>query len=206
MSSAENQETPQEQSPQETAEQVLQEVRETWRKHWLFFLLLGIGFVFLGMVAISVPFLATLWVEIAIGVVLIIGGLSQTIHSFWVRDWGGFIMSLLCGVAATFLGLLALWFPAAGILTLTSLLAAFLVVNGVFKIIMSVQIGSSGPWGWLLLSGIVGVVLGAFIYFEFPLSAAWVLGVFLGVDLIFGGWAMIMVALSAKSSVGTNSQ
>ena len=90
--------------------------------------------------------------------------------------------------------------PIAGVLTLTMILAAFFVVEGIFKIVMAIQMRSMPNWGWMFISGLIALVLGGLIWVGWPATAAWVIGLLVGIDLIFGGWAMMFISLAVKNT------
>lgn len=164
---------------------------------WLMFygiILLCVG----GMVIVS-PLFVAMALEILIGWLLIITGIFTIISCFGSRNAGGFFFRLLNGIVAIIFGWLILSHILATTVALCVLLAAFLIVGGIFKIVASIQLRQYVNWGWLLLSGILALALGI-IWMKWPLSAAWVIGLFIGIDMLFGGWAMIMLSLSLKKA------
>jgi uncharacterized membrane protein HdeD (DUF308 family) len=92
-------------------------------------------------------------------------------------------------------------YPLRGVLTLTLVLATFFLAEGAAKIMMAVQLRSTPKWGWLLVSGLLALLLGVLIWVEFPSTAAWVLGVLLGIDLLFSGVVLVMLALAYRSQI-----
>ena len=174
----------------------LDDVRKNWG--WLF--TLGIAMIVIGIAAICLPMVATLTIEIVIGWLLIAGGIIHGIHAFTARRWGGGIFNVLAAILYVVVGIMLLAHPVAGIITLTMLLAAFFFVEGIFKIAMAFQMRSMPNWGWMFASGLVALALGVLIWIGWPATAAWVIGLLVGIDLIFGGWAMVFVALSVRSS------
>ena len=171
-----------------------------FQKSWGWLFTLGICMVVLGIAAICLPMFATLAIEIIIGWLLIVGGIIHAIHAFSTKEHGGSVMNILGAILYVVVGALLLTHPVAGVLTLTLILAAFFLVEGVFKIIMAFQMRSMPNWGWMFVSGLIALFLGALIWIGWPATAAWVIGLLVGIDLIFGGWAMLFIALSAKSS------
>ncbi|NOZ19900.1 MAG: HdeD family acid-resistance protein [Planctomycetes bacterium] len=165
---------------------------------WGWFLLLGVVLLTLGTVAIVLPLLATVTIEMLLGWVFLIGGVAQGVHAFHSRRWGGFLLRLLNGVLGVIVGVLLLANPLKGVLALTLLLAIFFVIEGVIKGIVALQMRSMSHWGWVLLSGVIDVILGGFIGFEWPASAAWVLGLFAGISLIVNGWSIVAFALMVR--------
>ena len=174
-----------------------------FHKSWGWLFTLGICMVVLGIAAICLPIVATLAVEIIVGWLLILGGIIHAINAFSAKQWGGSAMNMLAALLYAVVGVLLLGHPVAGVLTLTLILAAFFLVEGVFKIIMAVQMRSMPNWGWMFASGLIALVLGAMIWIGWPATAAWIIGLLVGIDLIFGGWAMLFIALSAKNVTPT---
>lgn len=167
-------------------------------EHWMSYLFLGILLVILGTLAIIGANVFTLTTIIFFGVLLTIGGILQIIYSFWGRKWQGFSQALLSGILYTTVGILMLTHPKISAMAFTLLFAAFFVVSGAFKIIFSLTTPVM-QWGWILFSGIVSFVLGIFIWSEWPESGLWLIGLFIGIDLIFVGWYWIMLSLGAKN-------
>jgi uncharacterized membrane protein HdeD (DUF308 family) len=168
-----------------------------FHEHWVSFLILGIILIFLGALAIIGSNVATLTSIIFFGILLTIGGILQIIYSFWERKGHGFAQTILSGIFYTVVGILMLTHPTVSALAITLLLAAFYTVNGVFKIIISLTTPII-QWGWLLFSGIVSLALGILIWTEWPYSAHWLIGLFIGIDLLFVGWFWIMLSLAVK--------
>ena len=174
------------------------DVMNTMQKSWGWILALGIVSVVLGMVALVVPMVVTLGMDLFIGCLLLIGGIAQLIHTFGSRGWDGPLLRILMGILSALAGVILLTRPLTGILTLTILLAAFFIVNGVFKIILALQLRPGGNWVWALVDGIVVLVLGVLIYAEWPQDAQWVIGLLVGIGLIFSGWTWVMLALGVR--------
>jgi len=173
---------------------------ESLKPNWGWFLFFGVVLIILGTGAIILPGLAGLALEIILGWLFVIGGVFQIIHSFWSKKIGGFFLSILVGILYLAAGILLLAYPLGGLLTLTLVLAAFLMAEGVFRIIWSLQSRRHGAWGWMFFGGLISLTLGALIYMRWPSSSIWVIGLFLGIDFIFGGWAMVMAALAVRKA------
>lgn len=164
--------------------------------HWGWFLGLGIVLMVLGVVAMAAPVAATLAAELVFGWLLIISGVAHGVHAAQTRSWKGFIWQVLLGVLSLAVGVLLLLYPLQGVITLTLVLALYFIAEGIAKIIMAVQIRSMPNWGWLLTSGLLALVLGALIWLQLPGAAAWVIGFLVGIDLVFSGIALVMLALA----------
>lgn len=170
------------------------------RRNWGWLLALGIAWIILGSLAIIVPFAATLALELVLGAIFAVGGVAQIVQAFRCRGWRGFALHLLGGLLALVAGGLLLFFPLQGVLTLTLFLGAFFLIDGGVKIASALRHRPFANWGWLLFSGILGVAVGMLIWLGWPSSAIWALGLLAGIELIFSGWSMVMLALSARGS------
>ena len=170
---------------------------EELHRHWVLFLALGIILILLGGMGISASGLVTLASVVFFGWLLIIGGAAVAIHAFWAKRWSGFFLQLLSGVLYLIVGWILVARPGIGALTLTLVLAISLVVQGAFRIGAALSTRMDG-WGMLLVSGIITLVLGLMIWNEWPLSGLWVIGLFVGIDLIFYGWWLVSLALSVR--------
>jgi uncharacterized membrane protein HdeD (DUF308 family) len=179
------------------ARRVLRHELEAIRAHWVWFLALGIILIIVGTIAVGMPFVASLATAVTFGMLLLVGGIAQLTGAFWTRDWSGFFLSLLMGVLYFVLGLFFLRDPGDALLAMTLLLACVLMVGGMFRVIGSVMY-QFPHWGWTLVGGIINLVLGIMIWQQWPVSGLWVIGLFVGIDLIFTGWTWVMLALSVK--------
>ena len=180
---------------------ILAELRhglDALRGNWFWFVLLGISLVVLGMIAISSVVVASLAVAVAIGILLIMSGVAETIGAFWCHRWSGFFPHLLAGVLAIVVGVLFLRAPVAELLALTLLVAALLMVSGIFSIIAALRYRYDG-WIWPLLSGVINLILGIMIWMEWPQSALWVIGLFVGISMVFRGVNWIALGLALRS-------
>jgi uncharacterized membrane protein HdeD (DUF308 family) len=169
--------------------------------HWRAFLIEGIVLLILGLFAIVIPNVATLAVEIFIGWVLLLSGVVGLISTFRMRSAPGFGWSLLSAVIAIAAGVILLAWPLSGVLSLTLILTAFLTIEGVASIMMALthRHGFSARWALLLVSGLVDLFLAALILLGLPGTAAWAIGLLVGINLVFGGSTLISMALQARS-------
>jgi uncharacterized membrane protein HdeD (DUF308 family) len=177
-----------------------QTVASAIRAHWMLFLIEGIILVILGLIAIVIPPLATIAFTIIIGWLFLVSGGVGLVTTFWMRHAPGFwwaLLSALIGIAA---GVVLLAWPLTGSLSLTLLLVAFFVAEGVASIMYAIEHRNqlSGRWGWMLVSGIVDLILAGIIFAGLPGTAAWALGLLVGINMLFGGVAMIGMALAAR--------
>ena len=174
------------------------------RRHWVLFLCEGIALVILGILALLAPVIASVAATVFFGWILLVSGIVGLISTFRARQAPGFGWSLLSALVATVAGLLLLVWPLQGTLSLTAVLIAFLLVEGVASVMYALEHRSalSGRWGWMLASGIVDIFLGVLLLVGLPGTALWALGLLLGINLLFGGWALILMALHARPAPG----
>jgi uncharacterized membrane protein HdeD (DUF308 family) len=180
------------------ARRVLRHELEAIRGNWAWLLALGIILVVVGTSAIAAPWVASLASAVAFGVLLLMGGIAQLVGAFWTRDWSGFFLSLLMGVLYVVLALMFLRDPGNALLAMTLLLACVLMVGGLFRIIGSLMFRFP-HWGWTLAGGVINLLLGIYIYAQWPLDSFFVIGLFVGIDLIFTGWTWVMLAFAIKN-------
>ena len=168
------------------------------REHWKWFLALGITLIILGFIAVGSSVLVTVASVIFLGSLLLIGGIVQTAYTFTIRKWSGFFLSLLSGILYAVVGFFMIMHPTASALSLTLLIAAFYIVGGIFRIISSAYMRFE-HWGWALFSGAIKFLLGVLIWLGWPQTGFWVIGLFIGIDLIFYGWFWVLLSLTARS-------
>jgi uncharacterized membrane protein HdeD (DUF308 family) len=171
-------------------------------QHWKLYLAEGIVLVILGLLAVVVPPIATLAVTILFGWLFMVSGVVGLVTTFWMRAAPGFWWALISAALAIMVGALLLAQPVQGALTLTYVLVAFFVIEGVATIMFALDHRRelSGRWGFMLVSGIVDLVLAVMIVAGLPSTAAWAIGLLVGINLVFGGMALISMALDAKNA------
>ena len=176
-------------------------IAKTLSEHWKLFLIEGIVLVILGLLAVAVPPLAGLAITILFGWLFMISGVAGLITTFAMRQAPGFLWSLLSGVLGILAGGLLLVQPALGLVTLTYVLIAFFVLEGVATIMFALDHRQmlSGRWGFVLASGLVDLFLAAIILMGLPGTAAWALGIIVGINLVFGGASLIALAAAVRS-------
>jgi uncharacterized membrane protein HdeD (DUF308 family) len=169
-------------------------------EHRTLFLVEGIILVILGLAAILVPPLATLTFTIVIGWIFLVSGVVGLFTTFWARQAPGFWWSLISALIGIAAGLVLLFSPLRGTLSLTLVLIAFFVIEGVASIMYAIEHRNqlSGRWGWMLISGIIDLILAAIIFAGLPGTAAWALGLLVGINMVFGGAALIGMAMAAR--------
>jgi uncharacterized membrane protein HdeD (DUF308 family) len=173
------------------------------QKHSTAFIVEGIILVLLGMLAIFVPLFATITVTIILGWIFLASGIVGLIATFRARQAPGFWWSLVSAVIAIAVGLILLAEPITGAVSLTLVLIVFFIVEGVATIMYALEHRRelSGRWEWMLVSGIIDLVLAGMIFAGLPGTAAWALGLLVGINMVFGGVALVGIALHARSAV-----
>jgi len=169
--------------------------------HWGLLLALGIVELLLGVIGLGVAGLVTLASVIFFAWLLLLSGIMHLVRAFRTHGWEGVSLHILIGILQGAVGVLLLLRPAAGAASLTLLLAALFLVSGLFRIVFALSVRIDG-WGWQVLGGVVSFVLGLLISAGWPASSFWVIGTFISIDLIFGGWSFIMIALAVRSALG----
>ncbi|WP_339635400.1 HdeD family acid-resistance protein [uncultured Sneathiella sp.] len=168
-------------------------------KHWKLFLFQGVIISLLGVGAIVVPQIATLAIDIFIGWILIMAGIIRGITLFRSRSLPGTILSVLGALLAIVLGVLLIAKPAEGVLTLTMVLVALFIFQGVFSILIALQFRKHvRSWGWTMVSGIIDLFLAYLIMRGWPDTASWAIGLLVGINMLFVGVALISNAIAAK--------
>ncbi len=185
---------------QPNMDEIQRRVATSLHEHWVLFLVEGIILVVLGVLAIVLPPIATLAVEIVFGWLFLISGIAGLITTFWMRQMPGFWWSLLSAVLGIGAGIVLLAWPLSGVLSLTLILIVFFTIEGIATIMYALEHKRelTGRWGWMLASGIVDLILAAIIFTGLPGSAAWAIGLLVGINMIFGGSALIAMALHAR--------
>lgn len=177
-------------------------MRDAMRAHWKVFLFEGILLAVMGLAALILPQLAGLAVTILLGWLFLIAGIGGLIVTFWAREMPGFWWSLISAALAVLAGLLLLARPMQGVLTLTIVVGAYFVAEGVATILYALEHRRelSERWSWLLIGGAMDIVIAGLIVAGLPGSAEWAIGLLAGLNLIFGGSTLIGMALAARKA------
>jgi len=177
-------------------------VRKALHAHWKVFLVEGLILLVLGSAAIIVPPVASIAVSILLGWVFLLGGAVGLAASIAGRAAPGFWWSLISAALAIAAGIILIGWPVNGALSLTFVLTAFLIADGIFTILFALEHRRqlSQRWGWLMANGVIDLLLAGLIIWMLPGAALWVLGLIVGIDLIFGGWSLIAMALAARKA------
>ena len=180
-------------------------VRNAVRLHWHLFLAQGVIMTILGVLAILWPQLSTVAVDVYVGWLFLLSGAVGLVTMFFAPSASAFFWSLLTAALSLFVGILLLWHPVEGAISLTLVLVAFFIAEGIFQIVASISYREAFPnsWGWMLGSGIADLILAGLIISGWPGTASWALGLVVGVNLISSGIAIIVVAVTGRRLVRT---
>jgi uncharacterized membrane protein HdeD (DUF308 family) len=184
-----------------------QALAQAVREHWKLFLIEGIVLVVLGILAILIPMAASIAVTIILGWLFLVSGVVGLVTTFWARHAPGFWWALVSAVLATAAGIVLLLWPVSGVVSLTLLLIVFFIIEGVASIMYAFEHKKdlSSRWVWMLVSGIIDLILAALIWTGLPGTAAWALGLLVGINMLFGGTSLIAMALHARGEAAAPS-
>jgi uncharacterized membrane protein HdeD (DUF308 family) len=166
---------------------------------WAWFLTLGICLMVVGALAMGAPLLTSLATVGVLGGLLLAGGIVQIVNGFMARSWGGFFGHFLAGILHLIVGALFIEQPLRAAEALTLMLAVAFLVGGVFRIVEALTKDFAGR-GWVALNGVITFALGVAIWRRWPEASYWVIGLFVGIDLIFNGWSWVMLGLFVKNA------
>jgi uncharacterized membrane protein HdeD (DUF308 family) len=172
------------------------------KAHWKAFLFEGILLAVLGIAALILPPLASLAIAIVLGWMFLISGIGGLIVTYWARNMPGFWWSLISAALAVLAGMILLARPVQAVLTLTIVLGAYFLAEGVATIMYALEHRRelTGRWSWLVISGLVDIVISFLVVTGLPSSAEWAIGILVGINLLFGGATLIGLALAARNS------
>lgn len=165
---------------------------------WGWFMGLGIVLMILGVIAIGSAVGATLVSVLLLGWLLIIGGILEAVYAFWQERWGAFFIDLTVGILYAVVGFMMVANPGLAALTLTLLVAMFLILAGLFRSAAAIAVRPP-HWGWLLAHGVVSLLLGILIWQQWPVSGLWVIGLFVGIELLLNGVTLVMLGAAART-------
>jgi uncharacterized membrane protein HdeD (DUF308 family) len=172
---------------------------EGLRASRVFLMIMGVALIILGAVSMTFSFITTLATVVMFGVLLLVGAGFQVVTAFLARRWRGFFLHMIMGVLYVIAGVFMIQNPLEAALGLTILVAVCLLAGGIMRIVMSVFERFEG-WGWVFLTGLISTLLGAAIWRQWPLSGLWVIGLFVGIELLMSGISWLMLGLALRSS------
>lgn len=186
--------------PEEMAHRLEKQMYENLKEHWQTYVIEGVIMAAIGVLAAVVPKISSITIDVFLGWVLFVIGLLGIVSRLAQPQAPAFWSNLVLSIATTVLGgLLALW-PVQGVITLTMALTAFFIAHGIAMIVMAVSVRhASSGWMWLVVSAIVDFILAALILAEWPDASSWLLGLYVGLNLTFGGLGLVVAALGAHA-------
>ena len=161
------------------------------RAKWGWIVALGVVYVIAGFIALGSVVMATVASVLVVGVMMIIAGVAEVFSAFQVKSWGKFLLWVLLGALYIIAGFVTFENPLLAAALLTLVLGASLVASGIMRIILAFSTKQETPWIWIVLSGVITLLLGLLILAHWPVSSLYILGVFLGIDLVMAGAAWI---------------
>ena len=171
------------------------------QKNWWWYFMLGVLLETAGAAAIVFPALTaatSLLAVVFLGALLVVSGVATLLGSCWAGRWSGLMLHLFAGILYVVAGLLIMDSPGKTALTLTLLMAVVFIVLGAFRTIGALVVRYP-QWGWSLLNGVITLLAGVVIYRHFPQSALWVIGLLVGLEMIFSGWTWVMLAIALRN-------
>jgi uncharacterized membrane protein HdeD (DUF308 family) len=169
------------------------------REHWGWMLALGILMVVLGVIGLYMSASFTIASVLVFGALLVVGGVARLIEAFRALGWKSIALHILIALVYLVAGGMALYDPLAASLSLTLFIAAMLLVTGVLRAVIALQMRPVRGWVWVLGGGIISIFLGALIFLQWPVSGLLAIGLFVAIELMIDGWGCIWIALAAKS-------
>lgn len=174
----------------------LQAIKPKWG--WL--LLVALLLIAGGIYLISYAAYTSIITVMIFGVFLLLSGGFHLVSALWSFRTRGFFLSLVMSLLYIFAGSYIIAQPLSATITLTMVMAIFFMISGLFRIITAFSFRGAPSWGWVLFSGVITLLLGIMIWAHWPVSGLWVIGLFVGIDILFAGWTLLMVALAARSA------
>lgn len=173
---------------------------EELRNRWKWFLMLGLVLLFLGIVAISCSQAITLFSVFLLGCFFLVGGGIQVTQTFMTRSWHGHVIPLLLSILYIVAGLICVFAPKTAAIDLTLFIGFLALVGGLFKMITPFFMRFQ-TWGWVTFNGLVTFLLGLLILAGWPSSGLWLIGTFIGIDMLLAGWCWVVLALQTRNSL-----
>jgi uncharacterized membrane protein HdeD (DUF308 family) len=168
------------------------------KSKWGWIVALGIVYLIAGLIALGSVVEATEAAVWVVGLMMIIAGVFEVIHSFQIKTWGRFIFWLLLGILYIIAGFTAFENTLMTAVWLTLIIGAALVASGIMRVFLAFNMKSASPWIWVAASGVITLLLGILILVHWPNSALYTLGIFLGIDLVFAGASWIGLGLGLR--------
>lgn len=176
--------------------QLQKEMRAYLNKHWKFFLAEGFVFIILGIIAVALPHVFTVGVTLFLGWLLLFGGIVQIIRAISFYKMPGFSGWVFLGGLQMIIGYYLVAYPSLGVMTLTILFIMLFAMEGIGKIILSIGMRPLENWGWVFFSGFTSLLLATVVWMGWPYTTHWVLGLFMGINMLFIGGALVKLSLA----------
>lgn len=180
-------------------EQFRQKAEEAYRRFGWLFWLVGLLFIVAGAAAIILPHIASLAVEVFLGWLFAVTGLVGLLNALFGKQRPGYLWDALAGLLGLIAGLLLLFYPLQGTVTLTLVVSVFFFVEGLTKIVSGISNRHAAGWGWMVFNGVCAVILAILIWVALPAASAWVLGLLAGINFLLFGLAIIMTAVAIRT-------
>ena len=168
------------------------------RAKWGWIVALGVVYLIAGFIALGSVAMATVASVLIVGAMMIIAGVAEVISAFQIKSWGKFLLWVLLGLLYVVAGFVTFQNPLLAAVLLTLVLGASLVASGIMRIILAFSMKREAPWIWVALSGVITVLLGVLILARWPVSSLYILGLFLGIDLIMAGASWVGIGLGLR--------
>lgn len=167
---------------------------------------IGVLLIVLGVVAIALPVVSTIFTETWFALILLSAGGAKVVYAYQTRDQGGFIWKLLLSILYIVTGVMLFIYPRTGILTLTLLLGSYLLTEGVFELILAFRLRPQQNWTSVLTNGIITLLLGGLVWFQWPFNAPWLIGTLVGASILFTGISRVLLSLNPRSTSNQSDQ
>lgn len=171
---------------------------EPLRVKWGWIVALGVVFLIAGLIALGSVVMATVVSVAVVGAMMLLSGIAEIINAFGIKSWGKFFLWALLGALYVVAGIVTFQNPLLAATVLTLMLGVALIVSGFLRIFLATQMAEGAPWVWVALSGVITLLVGGMILARWPVSSLFVLGIFLGIDLVFAGIGWIGMGLALK--------
>ncbi|MBA4033565.1 MAG: hypothetical protein C0480_03025 [Bradyrhizobium sp.] len=168
------------------------------RAKWGWIVALGVVYTVAGFIALGSVAMATVVSVFVVGVMMIVAGVAEVISAFQIKSWGKFLLWVLLGLLYVVAGFVTFQNPLLAAVLLTLILGASLVASGIMRIILAFSMKRETPWIWVALSGAITLLLGVLILMRWPVSSVYILGLFLGIDLIMAGASWVGIGLGLR--------
>jgi len=169
------------------------------RAKWGWIVALGVVYVIAGLIALGSVVMATVASVLIVGIMMIVAGVAEIINAFQIKGWGKFLLWALLGVLYIVAGFVTFENPLLAAVLLTLMLGAALAASGIMRIFLAFSMKRESPWIWVAVSGVITLMLGLLILARWPVSSIYILGMFLGIDLVFAGAGWIGLGFGLRS-------